>query len=498
MAISITASMLYDLVLCPCRVAMDLFGDYDERDAISPFTRLLWERGHAFETEVIQGLDEEYLDLSGLPDEDRERETTAAMERAESLIYGGRLRSDDLLGEPDVLRRDGKGYLAGDIKSGAGEEAVGNGEERRPKKHYAVQLALYTDILERVGLSSGRRAFVWDVHGEEIMYNLDAARGKRTAGSWWDVYTEALAEARRITSREVEPLPALCSDCKQCHWRSVCRERLEETDDLTLIPELGRAKRDGLAPHVKTVAELATFDVSALVTGKKTVIRGIGPATLEKAQRRARLLKAADPKPYLTDKLTLPDSSHEVFFDIEVDPFRDICYLHGFIERRGGNNDTEEYTRFFAMEPTDEAEREAFAQAVEYVRKSQPAIVYYYSKYERTIWRKLRQKYPDVATDEEIEDIFGPLRSVDLYFDVVKPHTEWPTNDHSIKSLATYLGFDWRDTEPSGAASIEWYDRWVTSGDDAVRQRILDYNEDDCRATRVLLDAVRQLSVLEL
>jgi predicted RecB family nuclease len=28
----------------------------------------------------------------------------------------------------------------------------------------------------------------------------------------------------------------------------------------------------------------------------------------------------------------------------------------------------------------------------------------------------------------------------------------------------------------------------------AVRQKILDYNEDDCRATRVLLDGIRALA----
>jgi len=84
---------------------------------------------------------------------------------------------------------------------------------------------------------------------------------------------------------------------------------------------------------------------------------------------------------------------------------------------------------------------------------------------------------------------------VDLYFDVVLPKTEWPTKDYSIKTLAKYLGFSWRDTHPSGAASIEWFHRWVDSGDLEIKQRILDYNEDDCRATRVLLDGIRALPV---
>ena len=76
----------------------------------------------------------------------------------------------------------------------------------------------------------------------------------------------------------------------------------------------------------------------------------------------------------------------------------------------------------------------------------------------------------------------------------MKSSTEWPTWDHSIKTLAKHLGFQWRDTNPSGAASIEWYDRFAETGDRALLQRILDYNEDDCRAMVVLLDAIREMS----
>jgi hypothetical protein len=43
----------------------------------------------------------------------------------------------------------------------------------------------------------------------------------------------------------------------------------------------------------------------------------------------------------------------------------------------------------------------------------------------------------------------------DVYYrNVVRSKTEWPTHDYSIKTLAKYLGFTWRDTDPTGAASI--------------------------------------------
>src|SRR5258708_24986187 len=148
---------------------------------------------------------------------------------------------------------------------------------------------------------------------------------------------------------------------------------------------------------------------------------------------------------------------------------------------------------FMVREFTKAAEEEAFAAAWTYLRHRPLAIVYYYSKYERTTWRKLQQKYPGVCTGTDIEALFDPVRAVDLYFDVVRPKTEWPTRDFSIKTLAKFLGFEWRDASPSGAASIEWFDRWAKTGNPEIKTRIIDYNEDDCRATRVLLDGIRSM-----
>src|SRR3546814_3790932 len=118
----ITSSMLYYLVSCPHRVTMDLFEDPSKRDQVSPFVQLLWERGAAHEQEIVAGLTQTFVDLSIYAGDEKERLTLAAMERGELLIYGGRISADDLLGDPDLLRKEGNGYVAGDVTSGAGEE----------------------------------------------------------------------------------------------------------------------------------------------------------------------------------------------------------------------------------------------------------------------------------------------------------------------------------------------------------------------------------------
>ena len=495
MPTSITASMLYDLVSCPHRVTMDIFADPTERDAPNTFVKLLWERGSVYEKEVIEGLKMRFTDLSMYAGDEKERLTLEAMQRGDPLIYSGRVRFQGLLGDPDLLRKGGDGYVAGDIKSGSGEE--GPEDMSKPKKHYAVQLGLYTDILERKGLSAGRHAFIWDINGEEFIYDFTKLYGQRNPHTLWQDYQDCLAEAEAIVTKAMETRAAYSSICKLCHWYSACISQLSSENDLTLIPELGRSKRDVLMKRVATIQDLAESDLVDFIDGKKTVFPRIGPDTLQKFHARAKLIaKGKEAKPYLREPIMLPTADLELYFDIEVDPMRDICYLHGFVERRGGDNTTEKYVRFFAEEPTAEGEKKAFENAWYYMQDSQPCVIYYYSKYERTIYRKLRGKYPDICTEDELEALFDPTQAVDLYFDVVRKATEWPTRDFSIKTLAKYLNFNWRDTHPSGAASIEWFDEWVKTGDATIRERILDYNEDDCRATRILRDAIGSLTLL--
>ena len=139
MAEKISASMMYNYVQCPHRLTLDLFGDPSKRDPISSFVKLLWEKGINFEKEVIQQLDQPYLDLSSYIGPEREKLTKEAFDSGEDLIYGGRITVDNLIGDPDRLRRHGDGYVAGDIKSGAGLEGESELTEGKPKKHYTFQ-----------------------------------------------------------------------------------------------------------------------------------------------------------------------------------------------------------------------------------------------------------------------------------------------------------------------------------------------------------------------
>ena len=494
MSTVITASELYSYLICPHRVAMDALGDPAARDSTSPFLQLLWERGTLHERSVISELGSTLLDLSSLHGDEKERATREAIARREPLIYSGRLSVHELLGEPDLLRWERGGYVAIDIKSGTGGEPADAEGNATVRKTYGVQLALYTDILSRMGLAAGRYGYIRDVHRTEVRYNLDEPVGSRSP-SLWEIYLKTRAALLRTRAAPAESRPALCSACKLCVWRSACFRALQAAGDLSLLPELGRSRRDALASEFPTLRDLAQADLLHYTDGNRTEFPGIGRDMLLRFQQRAQLQLAADPAPYLTMPVSWPPAPVQLFFDIETDPMRDICYLHGFVIREAGSA-AAKHARFegiFAAAATPGAERDAFAAAMQVFRRHGDALVIHYSRYERTEYRKLAGKYPDVASVAEVEALFAQPRAFDLYSDAVRPASQWPAHDYSIKSLAKFCGFQWRDADPSGASSIEWFDQWVKTGDPRLQQRLLDYNEDDCRAMLVVWDRMRQL-----
>ena len=73
-------------------------------------------------------------------------------------------------------------------------------------------------------------------------------------------------------------------------------------------------------------------------------------------------------------------------------------------------------------------------------------------------------------------------RFVDLHRLVTKT-VILPVESYSLKSVAAWLGFTWREAEGSGDQSVCWYDSWLKTQDRTFLDAILSYNEDDCYAT---------------
>jgi len=57
-------------------------------------------------------------------------------------------------------------------------------------------LALYSDILERLGFARPKKPFIWDIYGQEVIYDLEEPVNKTAKQSFWELYQDILAQAR--------------------------------------------------------------------------------------------------------------------------------------------------------------------------------------------------------------------------------------------------------------------------------------------------------------
>lgn len=497
---NITASDLYSYTKCPHRVYRDAFDDQKLKDPPNEFVQLLWEKGVKYEREVIakQKGKIDILDLTGVPQEERFSKTVEAMKNKTPYIYQGALEVDELLGRPDLLELQPNGeYVPIDVKSGMGYDGEDDEGEVKLKKNYAVQIGLYVDALIRLGFLSQNYGKILDSEASIVDYDLSQARSSRNSQTWWEFYLETLSAVKDLYRKGFITEPALSSECKLCEWYTDCKNSCVKSDCLTLIPELGRSRKDALKVLAGNFKDFSKVGLEDFIAAKESHgIKGIGGKTFLSMQRRAKLLASGLKDPIILGDFSFPKRPIEVYFDIETDPTQDIVYLHGAVERKQGREENI-FHSFVAKDVSSAEEKRAWSEFWDYIRSlpENEWIMYYYSKYERTQFRALSNKYPDVASQEDVEWLFHTDRSIDLYFDIVKKYTDWPTYNYSVKTLAQHLGFNWRDKNPSGAASIQWFNDWCESKDEKVLQRILDYNEDDCIAMIVVRDKLRSLII---
>ena len=306
------------------------------------------------------------------------------------------------------------------------------------------------------------------------------------------VYVADAAQQRTGLDDPPAPVrPIRVKECEWCAWWQVCRPQMDD-DDLSLriskAPLDVRELQTLLGLGIRTVAELAEADVEAILPEylSKTGHRDRAEHRLRQAARRARMMAhGVELERISVEPIGVPRAAVEVDLDIETADDGSV-YLWGVLVTDEAGSRFEHFSRFEPLTPDAEIQL-----AVEFARwlialvERHPGVrVYHYSDYETVHLRRLAERSGDPVLAAACElirdhfvDLFGFLRDNFVGVDGL-----------GLKVVATKgAGFQWRDEEPGGLASQTWFSEAVNGGTDAVRasakQRVLDYNEDDVRAT---------------
>jgi predicted RecB family nuclease len=366
------------------------------------------------------------------------------------------------------------------------------------------------------------QVLVW-AHLEDIGFlKTDPVTGKKRPqtplelnDAWYERTLELIQNARAAdVDPSVEQLtfPEWKADCKECPFRQVCLEELQAHGDgghITLLPGItpDRAKVF-YSLGVSSIGDLARLDPDDPQHSTQV-------SYWKKAVHQARVTKAGKVcRAPRVHAVNLPRAAIEIDFDYEASSSH--LYQRG-VRATGrrvtrGADETRvkmrvEHRVFDDFSATDEGELRVFVEMWAYFQEmlekahheGHDIRFYHYSHYERTQDLRLAAKYagqPGVPSVAEVEAFYASDLVIDMY-QVLKSELVWPTKSHSIKELAKWIRFSWRDETPGGDQSMVWYAAACNDPDPAVREanitRLREYNEDDVAAQLALREWLSKL-----
>lgn len=462
----LTDDLLLNYKRCQRRAFLDIYGSPEAQDQIQDFLLKLRQESRSFQKAFLADLPYAQVHYPRGDTTQGFAATLELMQQGIAYIVGGLLQGvhssgATLIAYPDVLVRredeiSGSWYYAPmNIKLG-----------KRPKSEYQVVTSYQAILLNQIQGVMPDRA--WLILRGRSPYMVDLPK-------WLPVTQEILAECIQTLSLDIAPdLFISRQRCSLCHWYKSCYAKAQTENHLSLLAGVTPNRYQQLKTLGLTTTEaIAQVEISHL---EPAMGRSIATTLIRQAQAivtNQAILQRLPPQFF-------PTSSVELYFDIEAEPELHLDYLLGVLVVDKVAK-TKEFYSFLAETPDQEAL--IWQQFLELVHRYPQAPIYHFSDYEVETVARLAHLYGITG------GTLGALRSrfIDLHT-LVTGTVILPVEGYSLKQVAKWLGFSWRDAAITGADCVCIYDQWLARGDRTLLDRVIRYNEDDCLATHCLKD----------
>lgn len=466
----VTATDIYKYIQCPHWPYYDRFASPAEKKLKRAQTQAeiaRQEDGVAHEAETVAALFAGQVVERAPETFDLEKDFTQTLEwmrQGVPLIYHGTLVSGEWAGRPDILvRREGESglgawhYVPIDIKS-----------TRDLEKYQKFQLSFYAALLEKVQGRTPSEAAIYNNDRECLDFNPSEI-AEEFAGFMRDLESSIHGQKPELVLRKG------CYDAGP--WGKLCERSARQANDIALLYNVNVNKLKALRDlGIRTVADAAEMDPAAF-TGDTS---GLTLHSLDTIKLQAQSLKSESV--IIRKPVELPAAKFEIHFDIESSPPHGIDYLYGLLIREPDKADR--YVSFVSRSASEDVEGELWRNFLAWLETLPPDyVVYHYSGYELARLRTLENRH---GTSHWLDLFRSKMVDLSVY---VKHNVTFPLYFYGLKHVAKFLGFSWRgDLVKSGGESVDQFVKFLETRDESIINAIIDYNEDDVRATACLKD----------
>jgi len=458
-----------------------------------PGLDLLVKLGLAHEQKYLRYLTEEQnLQVTriaqGTSWEDAAAETVAAIRNGAQVIYQAAFRSQQWQGRADFLIRVEKPSE----RDSWSYEVVETKLARSTKARAIIQLSFYSDLLSRI-------QGVMPDHMHVVLGN-GADPETFSVHRYLAYFRKVKREFENANQVQAETYPEPVDHCRVCGWFSICDDRWQADDHLSLVAGISRNQRKRLvACGVKTVHELASLESGP--------IEGIGVQALTNVREQARLqVQGGDEERFIYELFVPPEvnrglcalpppSPGDIFLDFEGDAFafdQGLEYLFGVLTLGTDNDAAPTYASTWALNRADEKVAfQRFIAAVCQRRRDYPDMhIYHYGAYEETAIKRMTGRHGTCA--DEVDEMLRAEVFVDLYR-VVKQALRASVESYSLKKLEPFYEFN-RDVPLVDANlarnTLQALLAFGPTEEDVaeIQKQIEGYNRDDCVSALRLRD----------
>ncbi len=473
----LTDDLLLNYKRCKRRAFLDTYGDLNSQEQEQDFLKKLRRDSHAHQQAILS---KEIHYSPKYPRGDWQAAAKATLElmqqgkeRISQAVLLMQTQGVMLLSRPDLLVKKPGQSVFGDWMY----VPIGIKLGKRPKPEYQIVAAFGAHLLASAQGICPSSAWLILRRQDSYVVNLDR---------WLPLMQDILSECLETLLSHHEPEVFISRQrCGLCRWYSSCYAIAKASQHLSLLPGVTPTRyRDLQTLDVTTVQSLATASISTLET---IVISEIASSLIQQAQStvqnrailRQQYFSHTDTPNFIKKTNILSTASVELYFDIEAEPELQLDYLLGVLVIDYRSN-TETFYAFLAESPRDEAS--IWQQFLDLVAIYPDAPIFHFSDYEVETVKRLFKLYK-TSSPQQIRHLVS--RFVDVH-QLVMDTVTLPVESYSLKHLARYLGFEWRDSGVTGQECVCLYDKWLETSDRSLLNLILRYNEDDCRATHHL------------
>lgn len=474
----LTDQLLLNFQRCHRQAFLEMYGEVGARGSVNDFLLKLGQDRQRFQEGLTLNQGAVQPDYPHHDWQAGGRATLDLMRQGVPVIHQGVLlspRTDQysFVSTPDLLiRRSGVSvfgdwlYVPVDVKL-----------SRRPKLEYQILSAFGADVLAQVQQVLPEVA--WLYLKDKGWYAVDLSK----VMAQMEELRSALLDM--LLQRQEPEVFIARNRCSMCVWFDHCYAIAQSKNHLSLLPGVTPTRYPVLQAHQLDTAEVLAQTDPLHLHAKTGLGHDISSKLVSQAQafvyQQPVLLESARAFKAFS---ALPTAAIELYFDIEAEPGLDLVYLHGILVVDRQHNHQQFYP-FLAKQPDEEVR--AWQDLVYLFQRYPDAPIFHFCAYEVQTVARLAKLYG--APQGFIQSVLP--RFVDLHEWVTRT-VVLPIESYTLKLIARWLGFEWRNGAANGAQAICWYSEWLETGNEGLLKDIVDYNEDDCLATYHVKDWLTQ------